>query len=550
MDKVLGKRQQIWRALAAVLAVAFVAACGDVQEANVVRKQLPERTLIRVAEDELSSLDPHKISTINEARVINDLFEGLTDYGPDASIIPGIAQKWFASPDSRTWTFILRPNAQFSDGQPIDANAVVASFRRLMSPETAAPYASIQFAIANAEDVATGKRPAADLGVTALDERTVRFDLSTPTPLYPQVLTHSTAAILPVHAIQKFDDKWLRPENFVGSGPFLLQRWILQDRIELRKNPRYLFASSVNLEKVIYYPISDDNAAVRRFRAGEVDLVHDFPVQQAELLREKLGDQVRIHDYTGSYFLALNTTRAPFNDVRLRRALAMSFDREALAEHVMRIGYRPAYALVPPFIPDYGPEVRPQWSKLTLAQRQAEARHLLAQLGYGPNAPFEFEIRYNSDEMHKRVMLTLAQMWKPLGIRVKLFNSESAVHFNALKTRDFTAARAGWIADFNAPENFLFLAETRTGPLNYSGFSDPAYDALMATAYAQVDPKARTAAFRKAEAYLVEHTPLLTIYYYVSRNLVSHQVEGWVDNVLSEHGSRFMRVTRRQEPAS
>lgn len=539
-----GRRLAVAGLLCLGLSLGLVG-CGRDDADDVVRRTpLPADTLFQVAEDEVSSLDPHLVSTVTEARVINDLFEGLTDQGPDGAVVPGLALHWQPDATGRNWTFTLAPGLSFSDGTPLDAAAVVASFRRLMDPRTAAPYASLLYMISNARPVAEGKAPVASLCVAAADARTVRFTLDQPNPAFPEILTHSTGAIVPVAAIDRLGPAWLKAGSFVGSGPFVLRRWILQDRLEVDRNPRYAHAADVRLRRVVYYPIADDNTAVRRFRAGEVDIVNDFPAQQHDLLRAKMGRRVRVHDYIGSYYIYLNTLRPPFSDERVRRALDMSFDREAIVTHVLRMGQKPAYSVVPPYVSGHGRAVLPDWAAWPVARRQAEARRLLAAAGYGPDRPLAFELRYNTDEMHKRVGLTLTQMWKPLGVRVSLYNSESSAHFNAMRARDFMAARGGWIADYDAPENFLFLFESATGAMNYTGYANPRFDRLMAQARAEPDAAARMAKFRAAEALLVNAAPVLPIYFYVSKSLVSSEVEGWTDNIMNVHSNRFLRVRR------
>lgn len=498
--------------------------------------------LIRLGSDEVQSLDPHKVSTVEDVRIALELFEGLVRYGADGAPEPGLAASWTVSEDGLTWTFTLREGLRFSDGTPLTAADAAGSFRRLMTPETVAPNANLFEAIENAPAVMTGKAAPRQLGVRALDDRTVEIRLTRPFPAFLELLAHAAASVLPTHMLEQHGDGWVKQRPLVGSGPFRLKAWRLHSALQLERNPLYFDAANVALAGVEYRPVQDDQTALRLFRAGGADVMTDFPARDLPLLRRTVPDAVRIAPYRGTYYFAFNTRRPPFDDVRVRRALAMSVDREILVNKVIGLGQPVAWSVVPPHLAGYGPAVLPGFARWPHERRLAEARRLLAEAGYGPDRPLEFSIRYNTDVEHRRVALALAQMWKPLGVVARIGNSEAAVHFASLRTGDFALARSGWIADYSGAENFLSVFLSDAGPLNYPGYDEPQYDAQVRAALELADPAARNEALRTAESLLVEDVPVLPLYHYASKSLVGPNVEGWIDNLANIHPSRTLRL--------
>jgi len=531
--------------------LGLAAACSkppeDLSAEDLSADDVPagERTpgvLIRLGSDEVQSLDQHKVSTVEDVRVALELFEGLVRYRADGTPEPGLAESWIVSDDGLLWTFTLREGLRFSDDAPLTAADVVASFRRLMTPSTVAPNANLFHAIQNAPAIAAGKAAPEQLGVRALDARTVEIRLTRPFPAFLELLAHAAAAVLPAHVLNTHGDGWVKQRPLIGSGPFRLKAWRLHSVLRLERNPAYHDAANVALAGVEYRPVQDDQTALRLFRAKAADVLTDFPARDLPLLRRTVPDAIRIAPYRGTYYFAFNMRRPPFDDVRVRRALAMSVDREILVNKVIGLGQPIAWSVVPPHLAGYGPAVLPGYARGPQEQRLAEARRLLAEAGYGPDCPLEFTIRYNTDVEHRRVALALAQMWKPLGVVARIGNAEAAVHFAALRTGDFTLARSGWIADYSGAENFLSVYLSDAGPLNYPGYDEPQYDSQVREALGLADPAARLDALRKAESLLVEDVPVLPLYHYVSKSLVGPDVEGWTDNLANIHPSRTLRL--------
>jgi len=490
---------------------------------------------------EPDSLDPHHLSGTWENRTVGDMFLGLTTEAADGSVIPGAAESWEISGDGSVYTFKIRDGHNWSDGQPVTADDFVFSLRRILAPETAAKYASLLYPIKNAEEVNTAKIGGEMLGVRAIDDRTLEITLKAPTPYFLTQLTHYTAWAVPKHKVEELGDDWVKPGQLVSNGAYTVEEWVPNTHVKLVKNPGFYDAANVKIDTIYYYPTEERNAALKRFRAGELDINTDFASDQIEWLRENMPDQHRIAPYLGIYYYPINTAKPPFDDKRVRQALSMAIDREAITDKVLRTGEVPAYSFVPPLTSRYAiSEVA--WKDTPYKDRVAQAKALLAEAGYGADNPLELTLRYNTSENHKKIAIAVASMWKQLGVKADLFNSEVKVHYNDLQEGDFQVARAGWIADYDDAQNFLYLLQTSSGPMNYGRYSEPKFDGLMDKASVTVDLEARAEIMRQAEEVAMEDQPVIPIYYYVSKNLVSNKVQGWVDNGKDIHRTRWLSV--------
>lgn len=499
---------------------------------------------LRIANSgEPDTLDPHHASGVWENRIIGDMFLGLATEAADASVIPGAAESWEVSDDGTVYTFKLRDHS-WSDGEPVKADDFVFALRRILAPETAAKYASILYPIKNAEALNEGATEGMDqLGVRAIDDKTLEVTLESPTSYFIEQLTHYTAFPVPMHKVEELGDDWIKPGNIVANGPYVVREWTPNTQVVAEKNPEFYDADNVAIDTVVYYPAEERNAATKRFRAGEVDVQYDFASEQIDWLRENLPEETRIHPWLGIYYYAVNTREAPFDDPKLRQALAMVIDRAAITDKVLKTGEIPGYSFVPPGAGDYGEPSFVSWKDTGLEERIGQAKGLMAEAGYGPDNPLSLQLRYNTSENHKKIAIAVASMWKQaLGIQTELFNSEVKVHYNDIQQGNFEVARAGWIADYNDPQNFLYLMESSAGPLNYASYSNEAYDRLMKEAAASEDQAKRNQLTHQAEAIAMEDLPNIPIYYYVSKNLVAEKVEGWVDNTKDIHRTRYLSM--------
>ncbi|MFW2365031.1 MAG: peptide ABC transporter substrate-binding protein [Desulforhopalus sp.] len=499
-------------------------------------------TTLRVATmGEPASLDPHKVSGTWENYVVGDMFVGLTTENPKAEPVPGVAESWTISEDGMTYTFKLRKSS-WSDGTPFTANDFVYSMRRILLPETAAEYASLLYIIKGAEQINSGKAAAETLGVKALDDHTLEIQLTGPAPYFLGLLTHYTAYPVPKHVLEKHGKLWSKPENMVVNGPYKLVEWIPNTHVKLTKNEKFWEQYPDAPDDITFYTQEDRAAVQKRFRAGEIDVAMDFASDQIKWLRENLPKETRIAPYMGVYYYPINSSVEPFTDPRVRQALAMAINREAIVDKVLKTGELAAYSFVPPGVAHYESASEVEWKGLPHGEKVKKAKALLKEAGFGPDNPLELTLRYNTSENHKRIAVAVASMWKSIGVKTELFNSEVKVHYADLKQGDFQVARAGWIADYNDAQNFLYLLETRTGPNNYGRYSNPEYDKLMLEAEVTFDLEKRSELLAKAEALAMRDLPVIPIYHYVSKNLVSTKVQGFVDNSQDIHRWRYVSL--------
>jgi len=493
---------------------------------------------------EPDTLDPHHASGTWENRIIGDMFMGLTTEAADASVIPGAAESWTVSDDGLVYTFTLRDHT-WSDGTDVTAGDFVFAMQRLLEPETAAEYASIMYSLKNAKALNEASMAGMEnLGVKAIDDKTLEITLEFPAPYFIEQLTHFTAFPVPRHKLEEFGEDWVKPANIVSNGPYIVTEWVPNTHVRAEKNEAFYDAENVAIDSIMYFPSEERNAATKQFRAGELDLQYDFASEQIDWLRDNMPDEARISPWLGTYYYPINTAKPPFDNVDVRQALAMAIDRAAITDKVLKTGEIPAYSFVPPDAGDYGEPALVDWKDLSYEDRVAKAKELLAEAGFGPGKPLELQLRYNTSENHKKIAIAVASMWKQIGVQAELFNAEVKVHYNDLQQGNFDIARAGWIADYNDPQNFLYLMETETGPLNYAGFSSAEFDSLMDQANTETDAAKRNDLMREAEAIAMAEMPNIPIYYYISKNLVSAKIQGYVDNTKDIHRTRFLTLTQ------
>lgn len=486
------------------------------------------------------SLDPHKTSTVYEAHILRDLFLGLTAQDAKAEVIPGAAESWTVSDDKKVYTFKLRKDGKWSDGTPVTANDFVFSWRRLVDPATAAEYAYMLAPVVNAEDVTAGKKKPEELGVKAIDDLTFEVTLNAPTPYFLEMLTHQATYAVSQANVEKFGADFIKPGNLVSNGAYMLAEFVPNDHVKAVKNPNFYDAANVKIDTVNYIPTEDRSTAMKRFEAGELDSNDDIPTEQLADLKAKFGDQVRLGPYLGTYYYVFKLTKDPWTNVKLRHAISMAIDRDYLAETVWQNTMLPSYSFVPPGITGYETRTT-DYAEKSQIDREEEAKKILEELGYGPGNPLKLEIRYNTSENHKNTAVAIQDQLKPLGIEVTLLNTDTKTHYGHLEQHgDFDVARAGWIADYKDPENFLALCKTGTGN-NYAEYSNKEYDDLLAAAAASTDPAERMKKLSDAEAVgVARDLCVLPLLYYGFHTVVSSKLKGWEDNVMDIHPTRFL----------
>lgn len=484
------------------------------------------------------TLDPTLGAGTLAAPIIADLFSGLLDRGADGALIPGSAESWRISEDGRTYTFRLREGLQWSDGRELTATDFVYSYRRLIDPATASRLVGVFYPIRNARAVLAGDVPVAALGVRAPDARTVVFELDERTPYFLELIGNLRVAPVPRHVIEAEGRSWTRPGKMVTNGPYVLTGRVPQSYLRLDKNPRYFDAAAVRLDQVFWHPTQNLATSFSRFRAGELDIVLNFPPAEIDWIKENMPDALHITSNLGVYFLVLNTREPPFDDLRVRRALSLAIDRDAITERLLRTGVRPAYGFVTPAIRGYDGVQIPE-RELPFAERQAMARELLAAAGYGPDRALQVSLAYDTNEENRKIMVAIAAMWQAVGVRSSIVDVEFRMLNRMVLTRDFGAARWFYVASFDDPYAMLqlFLSDN---PNNWPGWRDAEFDRLMSASNTVTDRDARLALLADAERRLMAGHPVVPISYYVGRRLVSARVRGWIDSPRGPPLSRYL----------
>jgi oligopeptide transport system substrate-binding protein len=522
----------------ALLGVAALAACGPEAPS---RPACPanEKCLLVGNGSEPISLDPAKITGTWEDNIVSSVIVGLVQDDAEGRAIPGMAERWTTSPDGLTWTFYLR-DALWSDGVPVTADDFVFSLRRILAPETASEYASLLYLLKNAQVVNEGKAPGTALGVRALGPKVLEITLEHPAPYLPELAKHQTMYPVPKHIVEKWGDGWSRPDRYVGNGPFQITDWRLGDYVKVVKNPRFYDAGKVCLDQIYFYPTNDAVSAERRVERGELDVNTDITSNRIAFLRQRMPAYVRTHTYLGVAYLAFNTQVPAFKDRRVRTALDMAIDRDFITGKLLRGGQIPAYTFVPPGVANYQPAAPPVWASWPLERRQAAARVLLAEAGYGPDHPLRTEIKHRNTPDPMLFMPAVQADWKAIGVQVDLVQNETQIAYAAYSSRDFQVADAAWIADFNDAMSFLYLQRSSTGAQNYGDYKSPQFDGLLAQADHEPDIRRRAVLMARAEAVMLRDASVAPVFFYVNKNLVSPKVTGWVDNIIDHHRARYL----------
>jgi oligopeptide transport system substrate-binding protein len=515
------------RAACVLLLLAVLAGCGP---------GAPRADLVFINGAEPETLDPAIITGQPEGRIVHALFEGLCAFDRHGRPGPGMAERWEISGDGTVYTFHIRGDAEWSDGTPLTAHDFVASWKRALTPSTGSQYNYMFEPVKNATAYASGAIDDFSLvGVRAEDDRTLVVTLGSPTPYFLDLCAFPTLHPVPTALIDKVGDDWVKPRHMINNGAYLLEEWRINDRIRLRKNPRYWNRDAVALETVDILPIAKDSVAFNFYESGLADLVMDKGLAPIALMDELRGRRdFHSAPFLGVYFLRFNCAAPPFDDPRVRKAFAMAVDKNVIVEKITRAGELPAGAFVPPGIEGYeGPEGLPYDPE--------GARALLAEAGYPGGRGFPF-VRYlfNESQQNESIAVELRDMWRrELGVTVDLARQEWKVYLNSLSSLDYGIARSSWVGDYPDPNTFLDMFLTGGGN-NRTGWSSTHYDTLIADAAREPDPHKRNAILRNAESHLLQTgAPIAPLYYYVGIQLYDPDKFGGIaPNVLDEHPIR------------
>jgi ABC-type oligopeptide transport system substrate-binding subunit len=524
LNSTMPKTSHRFRLLAAVVLLCGLSMAPVRAEEDVLRRGLGP---------EPDSLDIHQAQGLAALQVLRDLHEGLVTFDPAGELIGGAAESWVVDETGKRYRFTLREDLRWSNGDALVAADFVRGWQAAVAPASQARTASLLAPVSGAREIIAGRRAPSSLGIRAVDDRTLEIELEQATPWFPELLAHPVSYALHAGDVEDILD---RPV----SGPYRLLEAVPRSHLALGKNPAWHGAGSVALDRIDYLPIEDPGAELSRFRAGELHITETIPPGRHDWLAENLPEALRIAPYVGSFWLGLNLSRPPLEDAPdLRRALSLAIDRETLTRVVMGAGEVPAWTVVPPGLPGYRPPRDPA-EALTQAEREARARELYARAGYGGDRPLRLQLRFNTSAQHRRMAVAVAAMWKQvLGVSTELLHEEWKVFVNNRRQGLLTQAfRGGWIADYADPVSFLDLF--RSGdPLNNTFYANGDFDTLLDSAAGHAG-RQRLELLQQAETRLLRDTPVIPLYYYVSRHLVDPRVRGYVDNPRDVHLSRYL----------
>ncbi|MGD8171537.1 ABC transporter substrate-binding protein [Vibrio sp. TRT 21S02] len=521
--------------LGAGLAVAATSTTALAADVPAGTKLAEKQELVRGNGTEVATIDPHKSQGVPESHVIRDLLEGLVNQDADGNTIPGVAESW-ETKDNKTFTFHLRKDAKWSNGDPVTAEDFVYSWQRAVDPATASPYSwYMEYTkMKNAKDIVAGKKDKSTLGVKAVDDHTLVVELETAVPYFVMMTGHTTTKAVHKATVEKYGDQWTKPENFVGNGAYVVDRWVLNERMVLKRNEQYWDNDKTVLDKVTFLPIENQVAEMNRFLSGELDFTSSaLPVEHFKRLKKEYPESVSVEGSLCTYYYSFNTKKKPFDDVRVRKAISYAIDRSIVTDAILAQGQKPAYFLTPEITAGFNPEL-PEFAKMTQKERNAEAARLLEEAGFGKDNPLKFTLLYNTNENHKKIAVALGSMWKKtLGLNVTLENQEWKTYLSTKDSGDFEVSRAGWCGDYNEASSFLTLMVSKNTTAGQH-WGNKEYDAIIDQALNSTSEAERTALYLKAEELMAKEMPIAPIYQYVRARLLSPKVGGFPSNNAEE----------------
>jgi len=523
--------------LAAALSVVYLSRGGPADQAAAA--SVLHRGLLTDPE----SVDPHKARSVQAGEVLRDIGEGLLSYSATGELVAGTADEWSVTDDGLTHTFHIREGARWSNGDPVTAQHFVFSFRRLVDPVTAAFYSQLLGDIANAQEIVSGELGTENLGVEAVNDRTLVITLVRPTPYLLSLLT--LPSTFPVHpgAIAEHGDAFTRAGNLLSNGAYKLDVWEPGSFLALSRNEHYWNNAATAIDEVRHHVVTQEMTELNRYRAGELHITGSVPPDSFAQVREEYPEELHVAPYLGVYYYGFNLTKPPFKDnPQLREALSMAVDREVLVTSITGRGEAAAFSWVPPGVDNYEPR-RFNYADQSQSERNAHARRLLQEAGYGADNPLQIELRYNTSDTQQRIALAVQSMWREvLGVETTLVNEEFQVLLSNMREREITQVfRSSWVGDYNDAHTFLSIMEGGNAS-NMPGYADEEFDSLMRRAAEQVDPGRRRLFLEEAERVLLAGHPVIPLYFYVGKHLVSSEVVGWGDNVLDYHYSQHLSL--------
>jgi oligopeptide transport system substrate-binding protein len=495
------------------------------------------------------TLDPTLSDSSWEFYIIGDLMMGLTTEDVMARPVPGMAERWETSPDGLTWTFHLRETL-WSDGVPLTADDFLFAWRRLLDPKLAASYAYFPYIIRNAQKINAGHLPGTALGATAPDPRTLIVQLEHPAPYLPEMLMHNSMMPVPRHVVEKHGSDWAKPGTYVCNGAFMPTEWIPNDHVAAVKNPRFFDAENVKLKRIVWYPVDDYSAGLKRLRAGELDATDRLENNEFGWIKKHMPEIIDPVPQLIIDMIQVNLTKKPFDDIRVRRAINLAINREAITGRIIPVGYLPAYNLVPPDTANFPGGNAFDFKSLPYPQRYAQAQALMRAAGFGPDKRLKatYLMRSTAAGYQRSVSAALQQMFALIYLDISIIPTDAQVFYKQIQAHDFEIAAPGWQADFDDASNFLDIFRTGGGN-NWGVYSNPAFDRALDAASEETSLEARGAKLAAAEAILLKDQAFMPLFFWVNGNLVRPYVKGFQANAMDAHRSRWISIDEKARAA-
>lgn len=505
---------------------------------------LAEKQEVRIQTTaEAATLDPQKMEGTGESLLARQLLEGLVNTDEMDNIIPGVAERWESSTDFKTVTFYLRKNAKWSNGDPVTAHDFVYAWQRLVDPNTASPYATyLEFMkLANVAEIVDGKKAPSELGVKAVNDYTLQLTLTAPVPYAAQLTQHSS--LYPVHraTVEKYGEEWTRPQYFVGNGAYKIADRVLNEKIELVRNPTYWNDKETVVNKATFLVLTE-SAGIARYRAGDLDMAYiPSTLYKDASFRKEYDPQIHKSRKLGTFTYEMNLAKPPFNDIRVRKALVLALDREVITDKVLGFGQVPTYRFTPNYIGGGEQIKQPEYADWTQQQRNDEAKKLLLEAGYSKTNPLNTELLYNTNEGLKNIAVAATSMWKKNldGMaNIALKNMEWKTFLDTKSQKNYNLAFSAWIADYNDASTFLtfYLSNSEQ---NKIGFNSEKFDKLINDSYYAKNENERAEIYAQAEEELGKHFPFIAIYHYAGLFIKNPKLKGYEGK--SPQGSYFLR---------
>lgn len=491
------------------------------------------------------TIDPGLATDSTSGAVIKNVFEGLTGLDPDGKVIEGVAESWDISEDGKVYTFKLRSDAKWSNGDPVKASDFEFAWKRVLNPETMSQYASILYPIEGAEAYNRGEGEADAVGVKALDDSTLEVKLVNATPYFLELTAFYTYK--PVHqATVEANKDWAADagEEYVTNGAFLLSEWAHNSHYTLEKNPEYWDADNVALDRVNVQIIESETTANNEYEAGNLDyLGAPYGTVALDYIdRYKESGDLDSNPYAAIYWYKVNVTDEVTGNKNIRLALANAIDRKGLVENITKGGQEPALGLVPSAVEGFE-EDRGYMKDADFEKAKEYLAKGMEELGIDDPSAITVKISINDSEAHSAIAQYIQEGWtRELGINSEIDSTEWQVYLDRLTQLDYQVGRLGWIADFNDAVSFLDMYRTADTGNNDTGWENEEFKALIDKSATISDSAERLDVLKQAEALMMEEMPVIPLYYYTNNSVCKDHVKNMHPDPLGNINLKYVDV--------